>query len=164
MLATIKDFGIENYIDYWKSLRKNDVLVVNDWETAYYTHFSGSSGKGPRPMVVSYGTSPAAEVIFADPKPSEAPTASLTGSNMCFRQIEFAGILKGTTKRAMAEKFIDFLLDTKFQNDIPMQMFVYPVNKNAEVPQEFKTFSQIPEKPAQLDPQDIAANRETWIR
>jgi len=163
MLATIKDFGIENYLDYWKSLRMNDVLVVNDWETAYYTHFSGSSGKGPRPMVVSYGTSPAAEVIFADPKPEEAPTASLVGSNMCFRQVEFAGILKGTTKRALAEKFIDFLLDTKFQNDIPMQMFVYPVNKNAVVPAEFKAFAQVPETPAQLDPLDIAANRETWI-
>ena len=162
MLATIKDFGVENYIDFWRSLRKNDVLVVNDWETAYYTHFSGSSGRGPRPMVVSYGTSPAAEVIFADPKPKEAPTASLVGTNMCFRQVEFAGILKGTTKRALAEKFIDFLLDTEFQNDIPMQMFVYPVNKNAVVPAEFKAFAQAPETPAQLDPLDIAANRETW--
>jgi thiamine transport system substrate-binding protein len=163
MLATIKDFGVENYLDYWKSLRKNDVLVVNDWETAYYTHFSGSSGKGPRPMVVSYGTSPAAEVIFANPKPKDAPTASLVGDNMCFRQVEFAGILKGTAKRALAEKFIDFMLGTEFQNDIPMQMFVFPVNKTAVVPEEFKTFVQVPETPVQLDPQDIAANRETWI-
>jgi thiamine transport system substrate-binding protein len=163
MLATIKDFGVENYLDFWKSLRANDVLVVNDWETAYYTHFSGSSGKGPRPMVVSYGTSPAAEVIFADPKPEEAPTASLTGTNMCFRQVEFAGILKGTAKRALAEKFIDFLLSTEFQKDIPMQMFVFPVNSKAEIPMEFKSFVQTPEKPALLDAKDIADNRETWI-
>jgi thiamine transport system substrate-binding protein len=163
LLATIKDFGVENYLDFWKSLRANDVLVVNDWETAYYTHFSGSSGKGPRPMVVSYGTSPAAEVIFADPKPDDAPTASLTGENMCFRQVEYVGILKGTTKQALAEKFIDFMLDTEFQNDIPLQMFVYPVNKNAVVPDEFKKFVQIPETPAVMDIQDISANRESWI-
>ncbi len=62
LLATINEFEVDNYLDYWKALKKNDVLVVNDWETAYYSQFSGSSGKGPRPMVVSYGTSPAVEV------------------------------------------------------------------------------------------------------
>jgi thiamine transport system substrate-binding protein len=138
-------------------------LVVNDWETAYYTHFSGSSGRGPRPMVVSYGTSPAVEVVYADPKPTDAPTASLVGPNMCFRQIEFAGILKGTTKRALAEKFIDFMLDTPFQNDIPLQMFVFPANKKAVLPEEFIKFNQVPEKPASIDPQDIANFREEWI-
>lgn len=163
MLATLNEFGVETYTDYWKSLKKNDVLVVNDWETAYYTQFSGSSGKGPRPMVVSYGTSPAVEVVYADPKPADAPTASLVGDNMCFRQVEFAGILKGTTKRALAEKFIDFMTGTEFQNDIPLQMFVFPANKNATLPEEFIKFNQVPEKPATLNPEEIAENRETWI-
>ncbi len=163
MLATIKEFGVENYTDYWKSLKKNDVLVVNDWESAYYTHFSGSSGKGPRPMTVSYGTSPAVEVVYADPKPEDAPTASLVGPNMCFRQVEFAGILKGTAKRALAEKFIDFMTSLEFQNDIPLQMFVFPANKNAVLPEEFVKYNQIPEEPALLNPQEIAENRETWI-
>jgi thiamine transport system substrate-binding protein len=163
MLATISEFGVDTYTDYWKSLKKNDVLVVNDWEAAYYTHFSGSSGKGPRPMVVSYGTSPAVEVVYADPKPEDAPTASLVGTNMCFRQVEFAGILKGTTKRALAEKFIDFLTGTEFQNDIPLQMFVFPANKNAVLPEEFIKYNQVPEKPATLHSEDIAQNRETWI-
>ncbi len=163
MLATIDEFGVENFADYWKSLKKNDVLVVNDWEAAYYTHFSGSSGKGPRPMTVSYGTSPAVEVVYADPKPEDAPTASLVGPNMCFRQVEFAGILKGTTKRALAEKFIDFMTSPEFQNDIPLQMFVFPANKNAVLPEEFVKYNQVPEKPAMLNPEEIAVNRETWI-
>jgi len=163
MLATIKEFGVENFVDYWKSLKRNDVLVVNDWEAAYYTHFSGSSGKGPRPMTVSYGTSPAVEVVYADPKPEDAPTASLVGPNMCFRQVEFAGILKGTAKRALAEKFIDFMTGLEFQNDIPLQMFVFPANKNAVLPDEFVKYNQIPEEPAMLNPEEIAENRETWI-
>ncbi|NMB55302.1 MAG: thiamine ABC transporter substrate-binding protein [Leptolinea sp.] len=162
MLATISEFGVDTYLDFWKSLKNNDLLVVNDWEAAYYTHFSGSSGKGPRPMVLSYGTSPAVEVVYADPKPADAPTASLVGPNMCFRQIEFVGILKGTNKRELAEKFIDFMLDTPFQNDIPLQMFVFPANKNATLPEEFVKFNQIPEKPASIDPQDIAKYREEW--
>lgn len=163
MLATINEFGVDTYLDYWKSLKNNDLLVVNDWESAYYTQFSGSTGKGPRPMVVSYGTSPAVEVVYADPKPQDAPTASLVGKNMCFRQIEFVGILKGTTKRALAEKFVDFMLSTEFQNDIPLQMFVFPANKKATLPEEFVKYNQVPEKPATVNPIDIANNREEWI-
>jgi len=113
--------------------------------------------------VVSYGTSPAVEVVYADPKPQDAPTASLVGKNMCFRQIEFVGILKGTTKRALAEKFVDFMLSTEFQNDIPLQMFVFPANKKATLPEEFVKYNQVPEKPAAVNPIDIANNREEWI-
>jgi len=78
LLATISHFGEGNYLDYWRGLRANGLIVVNDWETAYYTNFSGSSGHGPQPMVVSYGTSPAAEVVYGDTLLTEAPTASCT--------------------------------------------------------------------------------------
>ena len=139
-------------------------MVVNDWETAYYTNFSASSGQGPQPMVVSYGSSPPAEVIFASEPLEDAPTGSLVGPNMCFRQIEFAGILKGTSNRAMAEKFIDFMLDLSFQEDLPLQMFVFPVNSGAELPGEFVLYAQIPDQPASLDPALIAEKREQWIQ
>jgi len=163
LLATISEYGSEGYLDYWKRLKANDVEFVNDWETAYYTSFSGSSGKGPYPMVVSYGTSPAAEVIFAEEVLEEAPTASLVGENMCFRQIEYVGILKGTKNRILAEKFVDFMLSNTFQEDIPLNMFVFPVNKNAQLPPEFMEFIQIPEKPAGLPSEEIELNRQKWI-
>jgi len=163
LLATISHFGEDSYLDYWKGLRENGLVVVNDWETAYYTNFSASSGRGPQPMVVSYGTSPAAEVIFADEKLDDAPTASLVGTDMCYRQIEFVGILKGTKNRQLAEKFVDFMLSKDFQEDIPMQMFVYPVNKLAVLPQEFVDYTQSPDKPASLPSEIIDTNRERWI-
>ena len=97
MLATIAEYGPDGYLPYWQALKANGTVIANDWESAYYTNFSGSSGKGAQPMVVSYATSPAAEVIYAETKLTDAPTASLVGKNMCFRQIEFAGIVKGTT-------------------------------------------------------------------
>ena len=164
LLATIAHFGPDQYLDYWESLRANEVVVVNDWETAYYTNFSASSGKGPQPMVVSYASSPAAEVIFADPPLTDAPTASIVAADTCFRQVEFVGILKGTQKRALAEKFVDFMLDTPFQEDMPMQMFVYPVNTQANLPEEFVKYAQVAEMPAALDPAEIAKNREAWIQ
>lgn len=163
LLATVAHFGDPDYLDFWAALRNNGLVVVNDWETAYYTNFSGSSGQGPQPMVVSYGSSPPAEVIFAQTPLDDAPTASIVGPDTCFRQIEFVGILKGTEQRALAEKFVDFMLSIQFQEDMPLQMFVYPVNPDATLPAEFVQYAQIPTQPAELDPTDIAANRERWI-
>lgn len=163
LMATIAHFG-DGYLDYWSALRSNGVVVVDGWETAYYTNFSASSGRGPQPMVVSYGTSPAAEVIFADPPIDDAPTASILGPDTCFRQIEFVGILKETQQRALAEKFVDFMLGQQFQEDMPLQMFVYPVDPNAALPDEFNKYVRAPEQPATLAPETIAANRDKWIQ
>jgi thiamine transport system substrate-binding protein len=163
LLATIAHYG-DGFTDYWSALKENGVVVVDGWETAYYTNFSGSSGHGPQPMVVSYGSSPAAEVVFAETPPDDAPTASIIGPDTCFRQIEFVGILKRTERRALAEKFVDFMLGKQFQEDMPLQMFVYPVNPTAALPEEFVKYAQIPEQPASLSPDEIAANRDRWIQ
>jgi len=163
MLATVAHFS-EGYLDYWSSLKDNGVVVVDGWETAYYTNFSASSGQGPQPMVVSYGSSPAAEVIFAETPLDDAPTASILGPDTCFRQIEFVGILNGTQNRSLAEKFVDFMLSKQFQEDMPLQMFVYPVIATAVLPDEFVKYAQAPEQPALLSPDEIAANRDKWIQ
>ena len=163
LLATIKHFGETGYLDYWTQLRDNGVVVVDGWETAYYTNFSGSSGKGPQPMVVSYATSPAAEFLFADPPVDEAPTASILGPDTCFRQIEFVGILKGTAHPDLAQKFVDFMLSADFQNDLPMQMFVLPVSTQATLPDAFELYADTASASTSLDPASIAANREAWI-
>lgn len=164
LLATIGNFGSQGYLDYWKQLVANDVLVVNDWESAYYTEFSGSSGKGPRPLVVSYNSSPVFEMLYAETKPAEPPTAAVTADLTCFRQIEFAGILKGTQQRALAEKWIDFMLETEFQQDLPAQMFVFPVNVHARLDPDFEKFLVVPAKTAVVSPEEIAANREQWLK
>jgi thiamine transport system substrate-binding protein len=165
LLATIDEFGSDNgytYLDFWRDLRKNDVLVVDGWEDAYYGQFT-ISGDGDRPLVVSYASSPPAEVVFADPPVSEAPTASITASGTCFRQIEFVGILKGTERRELAEEFIDFMLGITFQEDIPLHMFVFPANSQANLPEVFVEWAEIPLEPALVDPADIESNREEYI-
>ena len=163
LLATVAHFG-DSFTEYWQGLKDNGVVIVDGWETAYYTNFSGSSGRGPQPLVVSYGTSPAAEVIFAETPPADAPTASILGPDTCFRQIEFVGILKGTKQRPLAEKFVDFMLSKQFQEDVPLQMFVYPVLPDAALPKEFTQYAQAPAQAATLPPEEIAANRDRWIQ
>jgi thiamine transport system substrate-binding protein len=163
MLATVAQYGPDKFLDYWKQLKDNGVVVTDGWETAYYTSFSGSSGKGPQPMVVSYASSPAVEVVFAEKPVDTAPTASIVGDNTCFRQVEFVGILKGSQQRALAEKWVDFMLSKTFQEDIPLQMYVYPVNQQATLPDVFTKNSQVPEKPAMISPDQIETNRDAWI-
>jgi thiamine transport system substrate-binding protein len=163
LLATIANFGEDGYLDYWRGLKDNDVLIVNDWESAYYGAFSAASGEGNRPIVVSYGSSPPAEVFFADTPLDQAPTAAVTGGRSCFRQIEFVGILRGTANRALAEAWVDFMLSPTFQEDMPLQMFVFPVNRQAVLPDVFERFAVIPEDTAEIAPQAIAAQREAWI-
>ena len=163
MLATVAHFG-DSFTGYWQALKDNGVVVVDGWETAYYTNFSASSGRGPQPMVVSYGTSPAVEVVYAEKPMDDAPTASILGPDTCFRQIEFVGILKGTKNRLLAEKFVDFMLSKQFQEDVPLQMFVYPVHPDAVLPDEFTKYAQAPEQAAALAPDVIAEKRDAWIQ
>ncbi|GAB4543611.1 MAG: thiamine ABC transporter substrate-binding protein [Anaerolineales bacterium] len=162
LLATRAHFG-DGYLDYWKNLKTNGVVVVDGWETAYYTNFSASSGKGAQPMVVSYASSPAAEVFFAESPLSEAPTASILAPGTCFRQIEFAGVLKNTPNRALAESFVDFMLGKAFQEDMPLNMFVFPVLADAQLPEVFTQYAQTPQQPAALGAEEISQNRDTWI-
>ncbi|MBE0669699.1 MAG: thiamine ABC transporter substrate-binding protein [Anaerolineales bacterium] len=162
MLATRAYFG-DGYLDYWQNLKDNGVVVVDGWETAYYTNFSASSGKGPQPMVVSYASSPAAEVFFASTPLTESPTGSIVASSMCFRQIEFVGILKNGQNRDLAQKFVDYMLSKQFQEDMPLNMFVYPVNQTADLPEVFTQYAQVTDQPATISYAEIATNRDAWI-
>jgi thiamine transport system substrate-binding protein len=160
LLATVAAYGDPGWQDYWEALRANGVLVVDGWTQAYSTEFSGSAGNGPRPIVVSYATSPVAEVVFSDPRPSEPPTATFTAG--CFRQVEFAGVLRGTDHETEARQLVDFLLSPTFQADMPLNMFVFPAVTATTLPVEFGLVPQ-PGPSAAISPTDIAANRDRWI-
>lgn len=167
LLATIGHFGTSGdhtYLDYWADLRSNGVLVTEGWEDAYYSQFThGSGGEGDRPIVVSYASSPPAEVYFAEEPLEKAPTAAVVGAGSCFRQIEFVGILEGAQDRELAEAWVDFMLGATFQEDIPLHMFMFPANQNTAMPDVFSKFAVIPEHPAEVDYTAIEANREAWI-
>ncbi|CAG0980686.1 partial Thiamine-binding periplasmic protein, partial [Anaerolineae bacterium] len=163
LLATIGTFGKDKYLDYWKALRANDVLISEGWDDAYYAKSSWGGKGGDRPIVVSYATSPAAEVFFSSGKVTTPPTGNVLGDGACFRQIEFVGVLKGAKNPDLAKKFVDFMVTPKFQEDVPEQMFVFPVLRDAKLP-DFYKFAETPKKPALVSPADIDANREMWIK
>lgn len=162
LLATVSRFGVDGYLDFWQQLRDNEVLVANGWQDAYYNHFTAASN-GDRPIVVSYASSPSAEVHFSEKSLTEAPTAAVVSPKNAFRQIEFVGILKGTKKMALAQKFVDFMLSPPFQEDIPLQMFVFPANSRAKLPEVFIKHAVITTDPATVSPEIIEMKRDLFI-
>jgi thiamine transport system substrate-binding protein len=163
-VATLGETGSYTYLDFWRDLRKNDVLVSEGWEDAYNAQFSAGSGHGDRPMVVSYATSPAAEVYFASPQPTEAPTGNLFVPGGSFTQIEFVGLLKGAKHPDLARQWIDFMLGETFQADIPLQMWVYPTRQGTPLPDVFTKHAQVPTNAVTMTPAQIEAGRDKWIK
>ena len=157
LLASIAEYG-DDWEQYWTDLVANDVAVTAGWNDAYYGDFI--AGGGERSMATSYATSPPAEVIFADPPVDSAPTGIIEDS--CFRQIEFAGIVAGTPHPEAAAELIEFMLSPTFQEDIPLNMFVYPANSTASLPSEFVEYGTLVEDALIIDPVEIEANRDDW--
>jgi thiamine transport system substrate-binding protein len=163
LLATVAHFGEQGFVDYWRALRQNSVEVVDDWNTAYESSFTAGGGGGPQPIVVSYASSPPATIYYAeDPKPTEPTTASVDAS--CFRQVEFAGILRGTKHEDEAQRLVEFLVGRQFQEQLPLTNFVYPVRADVALPELFAKFGQPAPDPLTITPQDIAAHRDEWIK
>jgi thiamine transport system substrate-binding protein len=162
LLATIATFGEDGsypWQAYWRDLVANDVRIVPGWEQAYYGEFSGGSGEGDRPIVVSYATSPVAEVYFGDL--DAAPTAIVEDG--CFRQVEYAGILRGTKAENAAGQLVDFLLERTFQESVPLNMFVFPANSDTPLPDVFIDYAVAPTDSRVMEPAWIDENRERWL-
>jgi thiamine transport system substrate-binding protein len=113
--------------------------------------------------VVSYASSPPAEVYYSEKKLDKAPTAAVLKPGSAFRQIEFAGILKGTRQRGLAERLVDFMLGPEFQKDIPLHMWVFPADPQVPLPDIFLKYTKQAEAPVMLSPSTIEKNRERWI-
>ncbi len=159
MLATIEEYGEPGWLDFWSDLKSGGVGITPDWDTAYYADFMPYGGDSS--MVVSYASSPPAEVIFASEPLTEAPTGVIEAG--CYRQVEYAGVLSGTAYPDAAGELIDFMLSTEFQETIPLTWFVFPANQDAELPQEFIDYTIIPSDPARLSADTVAENRDRWI-
>jgi len=160
LLATIERYG-DGWQDYWSRLAENGVLVASSWTDAYVGEFSGG-GEGDRPLVVSYATSPPAEIVYAaDPKPTEPSTSVMTDG--CYRQVEYAGVLAGAANPDGARAAVDWLLSEPVQADVPLSMFVFPAREGTPLPEVFTDFAATVEQPLQLPAEEVTANLADWL-
>ena len=157
LLATVGAFGEDGWQDYWAALRDNGLKVAAGWSDAYYVDFSGSSGEGDRPLVLSYASSPPYEVPDGA---DTAPTGALLGT--CFRQVEYAGVLAGAANPEGARAVIDWLLTPEVQAAIPENMYMYPVT-DVDLPESWTRFAPLADDPFHVEPEAIAEHRDDWI-
>ena len=163
LLATIAHFGEAGWQGWWADLRENGVQVVDSWEDAYNAAFSGgAASQGTRPLVVSYASSPPVEVVYADPPVTDPPTGVIEAG--CYRQVELAGILRGTDHEREARQVIDFLLSEPFQADVPLSMFVFPVREGTPLPDVFERFAARPADVVEVDPFALGERRDDLLR
>jgi thiamine transport system substrate-binding protein len=158
LAATIGSYG-DGWQDYWKKLVANGVKVDAGWEDAYTVDFTAGGGRGDRPIVVSYSSSPP----FTIPKGAEKPTTSAL-LDTCFRQVEYAGVLAGADNPKGAQEFIDFMLQHDFQAALPENMYVYPVDTSVALPADWAKWAPVSPNPIQVSPADINAHRAEWLR
>ncbi len=159
MLATIDRYGEDGWLDFWRDVHAGNPTVTSGWSDAYYSEFSRHGGD--HPLVVSYASSPPAEVMFADEPSDTAPTGVITDG--CYRQVEYAGILEGTDYPEAAGQLIDYMLSVEFQEQIPDNWFVYPTNRDAELSPIFAEHTVLPDNPTRFDTDYISSSRERWI-
>lgn len=139
---------------YWRDLRDNDVKIAGSWEDAYFTDFTRYGGS--RPIVLSYASSPAAEVN------EDGSPGSRALLDECFRQTEFAGVIAGSANIRGAEALVQFLLGDSFQESVPESMYVYPAVFGVAIPGTWAAFAT-PATSTIGDTLDIDQNRDQWL-
>lgn len=159
LLATVKHFGPEKAWTWWKAMKDNGLKVTRGWNDAYYTEFTRAGGKYP--IVVSYASSPAAEVFYSEKKITESPTANLFLPGSTFLQLEGVGILKGTKQRELARRFVDFMLSPEVQADFPTRMWVYPAREGVKLDPVYQ-HAQTPQGVTALGAAEIRMNAQIW--
>jgi thiamine transport system substrate-binding protein len=158
LLASIAAQGEDGWLDYWEALKANGLKVVSGWDEAYYGEFSGPSSQGTRPLVVSYASSPPSEIPDGADKPVTAAALST-----CFRQVEFAGVLRGAANPDGARQLVDFLLSDAFQGDVSSKMWVYPVKPGISLPPGWAEFAPLADQAWTIPAATIAAQRDQWL-
>lgn len=159
LLTTVAAKGEDGWQAYWQDLMDNGTKVTSGWSDAYNVDFSAGEGKGDRPIVLSYASSPP----FTVPEGGSRPTTSAL-LDTCFRQVEYAGVVSGTKEGAAARAFVDLLLSDEVQAGIPETMYMYPVSSAVELPKDWARWAKTAESPWEIDPATIEEQRTTWLR
>ncbi len=138
----------------WKILKKRVLITAPGWNEAYALFT-----KGEVSMVFSYVTSPAYHMI--EEKTDKYQAANFSEGH--YLQIEVAGLIEASPHKALAQKFMDFILTPGFQDNIPTINWMMPASATtAPLPAAFDKLVK-PAKTLLYTPQEVNAHRREWI-
>ncbi|HEY3831036.1 MAG TPA: thiamine ABC transporter substrate-binding protein [Acidimicrobiia bacterium] len=162
LVSSVAKFGDKGAMTWWHTLlHKNGGEAVDSWDTAYESDFTDGGGSGTRPIVLSYASSPPADIVYSDGKKTTTDVGVVMDG--CFRQYEFAGVLHNAAHPAAAQILVQYLLSKEFQQDMPSQMFVFPTRTGAAIPAVFQKWAPPAPHPYLPDYRTIGAHRDQWI-
>lgn len=151
LVATVTELG-DDWQGYWEELLSNGARVAPGWSAAYYEEFSATSD-GQYPLVLSYSSSPSAE-----------DGATSVVNDTCTTQVEYAGVLAEGDNPEGAQAFIDFLLQEEFQTELIENMYMYPVDSNIKLPEDWAKHATLVEDPIEPDLKEVAENNRDWMK
>ena len=152
LLLWIKQVYGDRAADVWRKLKPRILTVSKSWDEAY-----GLFLKGEAPLVLSYTTSPAYHII-AEKKTQYAADEFPEGH---YLQVEVAGVTAHAPQPALARKFLEFMLSSRFQDVIPETNWMYPAAAtSAGLP---SAFPPLPAKSLMIPPDEIARHRKAWV-
>ena len=137
----------------WEKMAKKTITVTKGWSEAYSMFLQGESD-----MVLSYTSSPA----YHDAEQNKTNYKSAPFEEGHYLQIEVAAKIKKSSNEKLADAFMQFILTSAFQNEIPTGNWMYPVIKTP-LPASFERLS-VPTKSLQFTSENISENRRAWIR
>ena len=153
LLFTVAYFGEDGFLDYWRRLSPNILTFTATWSEGY-----GLYTQGEAPIVLSYDTSPAYHIAFEETERYR----NLILSDSAYAQVEYAGLVAGSDRREDAGLVIDYLVSQEFQNQVPLNQFMYPINPNASLPEAFDETARASEI-INLDVGRVAENFDEWL-
>ena len=148
---TVAVFG-DTYPTYWSALKDNILTMAPGWSSGY-----GLFTKGEAPLVISYTTSPAANIEYDDIDYYKA----LVFDKGHAAQVEGAGVLKNAPNKKGAQAFMDFLISADAQNVLPLTQWMYPANKTVTLPDCYAKGAVTPAKTVTADPAALDAAVQT---
>ena len=162
LIATRKQHPGADWKTYWQALQRNKVLVVQDWTVAFQTEFTAGGGDGTRPIMISYASSPPADVFYSEGAKTKPSIVAVDDG--CVRQYEFVGVLAGSPHQTEARQLVEFMLSSEFQAELPLSNFVFPVRRDVALPKVFSDFALTPSRPLTFDYVALGRDRAQWIR
>lgn len=118
-----------NWRDWWENA-SSDIRVAPSWGAAFDIYYEEGEN---RPLMISYGSSPAYTVCQGWGDNLKAFVSHENGTSNAWLQIEGIGLTEGAPHQTRAEDFIDWFLGEELQNQIPENNWMYPANQNANI-------------------------------
>ncbi|WP_456368282.1 thiamine ABC transporter substrate-binding protein [Thermococcus sp.] len=155
LLWTIGVYG-DRWPYYWEKLKENDVIIVKGWSAGWEMW-----DKNQAPLFVSYATDPAYDACNYN----DTSIGAIFLNNTAYVQIEGAGIVKGTKHLELAKEFINFLISKTAQEKLPLNQWMYPVNKEVKLPECFSHALNVSSaKVISIPSEELAKNTDRWLK